>query len=202
FRWKALHYYAKRFYQPLMISCMEEGLLTQGTNPNLQPLIKAAIKKSFRLSVANETLSERKLTVQWEIRSSNAKILREKSVSVKSPALSAVWLDEVELPDIAINDEYLSYRLVDGNETISEGTVIFSLPKYFHWKDPKLTYTVKGDTITVKAASYAKSVEIRNRNEDLLLSDNYFDMNAGEKKVKILGGKPGNLRLRSVWDIK
>ena len=225
-RWKALHYYAKRFFAPLMISCQEEGLLTQNPNANHQPEIKAAIEKSFRLSVANETMAGRKFVVQWEIRDRYAKVLREKSVPVTVPALSSVWLDKAEVPDIALNDEYLSYRLIDpadrnsadkkagvisterisaksiSAESISEGTVIFSLPKFFHWADPKLTYTVQGDTITVKAAAYAKSVEIRNRNEDLVLSDNYFDMNAGEKKIKILSGKASALRLRSVWDIK
>jgi len=202
FRWKALHYYAKRFYQPIMISCREEGLMTQGPNPNLQPEIKAAIEKSFCLSVTNETLNEMKLTVKWEIRDKLAKILKEKSVPVKVPALSSIWLDKVDVPEIALNDEYLSYHLYDGNNLISGGTVIFSLPKYFHWADPKLSCTVQGDTITVKAAAYAKSVEIRNKNEDLLLSDNFFDMNAGEKKVKILSGKAGVLRLRSVRDIR
>ncbi|HOO27843.1 MAG TPA: glycoside hydrolase family 2 protein, partial [Lachnospiraceae bacterium] len=33
-RWKALHYYEKRMFAPLMISCAEEGILTQDTNPN------------------------------------------------------------------------------------------------------------------------------------------------------------------------
>ena len=53
----------------------------------------------------------------------------------------------------------------------------------------------------VKAETYAKSVEILNDQEDLVLSDNYFDLNGGSKTVEILRGKPENLRLRSVWDI-
>jgi len=65
-----------------------------------------------------------------------------------------------------------------------------------------LSYKISGDTITVKASAYAKSVEILNKNENLVLSDNYFDMNAGEKKIKILGGKHGKLRPRSLWDIR
>ena len=202
FRWKALHYYAKRFFQPLMISCHEEGLLTQEPNANHQPRVKAALEKSFRLSVANETNTERKLTVKWEIRDKKAKVLKEKTVSVKVGALSSLWLDKVNVPEINIYDEYLSYHLIDGDKIISEGTVIFSLPKYFHWEDPKLDYKISGDIITVKAASYAKSVEIQNHSQDLILSDNYFDMNSGDKKVKILSGKPGKLRLRSVWDIR
>ena len=45
-------------------------------------------------------------------------------------------------------------------------------------------------------------MEIQNDSEDLRLSDNYFDMNAGEKRVKIISGNPEHLRLRSVYDIK
>ncbi|MDR0399590.1 MAG: glycoside hydrolase family 2 protein [Treponema sp.] len=201
-RWKALHYYARRFFQPLMISCHEEGLLTQNPNANHQPQVKAAIEKSFRLSVANESREERKLTVAWEIRDKHAKVLKEKTLPVKVPPLSSLWLDKVLVNDIDLNEQYLSYRLLDGTAAISEGTVIFSLPKFFHWADPKLSCTVNGDTITVKAAAYARAVEILNRREDLVLSDNYFDMDAGTRKIKILSGKPQGLKLRSVYDIK
>ncbi|MDR2370519.1 MAG: glycoside hydrolase family 2 protein [Treponema sp.] len=202
FRWKALHYYAKRFFRPVMISCHEEGILTQNPNANHQPQIKEKIEKSFRLSVANETRKDGKFTVKWEIRDRTAKALREKSVPVTVPALTSVWLDKVMVPGIKLDDEYLSYHLYDGGALVSEGTVIFSLPKFFHWADPKLSCAVEGNVITVKAAAYAKSVEILNRNEDMILEDNYFDMNAGTKKVKIISGKPEGLKLRSVYDIK
>ena len=36
-RWKALHYYAKRFFAPLLLSCKEEGILTQDININAAP---------------------------------------------------------------------------------------------------------------------------------------------------------------------
>jgi beta-mannosidase len=199
FRWKALHYYAKRFFQPLMISCHEEGLLTQNPNANAQP---RTIEKSFRLSVANETMAEKKVTVKWEIRDKSARVLREKSQSLKAAPLSSLWLDKVEVPELALNDEYLSYHLYEGSLLVSEGTVIFSLPKYFHYLNPKLSYTLAGDTITVKAAAYAKSVEVLNKKQDLVLSDNYFDMDAGEKKLKIISGKPEGIKLRCVYDIR
>ena len=50
----------------------------------------------------------------------------------------------------------------------------------------------------VSAKTYAKSIEIRNENDDLLLSDNYFDLNAGEKRVRILSGNTEGLKVRSV----
>lgn len=52
------------------------------------------------------------------------------------------------------------------------------------------------------AFAYAKSIEILNENEDLILSDNYFDMNAGTRRVKIEAGDPSRLRIRSVYDIR
>lgn len=50
--------------------------------------------------------------------------------------------------------------------------------------------------MVVSARAYAKAVEVRNENEDLLLEDNYFDMNGGERRLKILGGTPNGLRVR------
>ena len=45
-------------------------------------------------------------------------------------------------------------------------------------------------------------MEIRNENEDLILEDNYFDMNAGERRVKVIKGDVDTLRVRSVFDIR
>ena len=60
---------------------------------------------------------------------------------------------------------------------------------------------VEGNEIIVSAEAYAKSVEILNENEDMVLEDNYFDMNAGEKRVRIISGEPVGLKVRSVYDI-
>ena len=111
-------------------------------------------------------------------------------------------MDKVELPDLDPMEEYVSYDLFEGGRRVSGGTVIFSLPKYFRYADPKLVCRVEGDEIVVAAKAYAKSVEIQNENQDLLLSDNYFDMNAGETRVKVLSGSTEGLRLRSAYDIR
>ena len=95
----------------------------------------------------------------------------------------------------------MSFQAKKSETIVSEGTVIFSYPKYFRYEDPKLRADVEGNRITVYADKYAKSVEILNDNEDLILSDNYFDLNAGCKTVEVLSGSIDHLRLRSVYDI-
>ena len=60
---------------------------------------------------------------------------------------------------------------------------------------------VEGDELVVTAAAYASCVELLNEQEDWVLSDNYFDMEAGEKRVRVLSGKIDRVRVRSVYDI-
>ena len=197
-RWKALHYYAKRFFAPVMLSCEEQSWMTVEADMNRQHF---EFEKSIRLNVTNETLDAHRVLVKWAVRKTDATILREEEQWLEVPVLSAVWMDKVELPQIDCFNEYVSYEAWENGQIISQGTVIFSYPKYFHYLNPGLAVRVDGDEIVVKAEAYAKSVEIRNENDDLILEDNYFDMNAGEYRVKILDGKPDGLKVRSVYDI-
>ena len=68
--------------------------------------------------------------------------------------------------------------------------------------DPHLRVHAEEDEIVVEADAYARAVEISNARDDLVLSDNFFDMNAGVVRVKILRGTPDGLRVRSVYDIR
>jgi beta-mannosidase len=76
------------------------------------------------------------------------------------------------------------------------------MPKHFDFEDPQLAVRRDGDNVTVSASAYAKSVEIYSDDEDFVLSDNFFDMNAGSLTVQILRGDPKNLKARSVFDIR
>lgn len=201
-RWKALHYYAKRFFARVMISCHEEGWMTQEANMNRQHF---EFEKSIHLNVANETLEDKEILVRWEVRGADGKVVswiepQEETLTV--PALSTRWLEKVELPQVDVFTEYVNYEAWENGTCISRGTVNFSYPKYFRYLDPHLTVGTDGEYVEVTADAYAKSVEILNENEDLLLEDNYFDLNADTRKVKILRGKPEGLRVRSVYDIR
>lgn len=199
-RFKALHYVAKRFYNPIMISCKETGETATRYFPTLDPRIDYETKA--QLCVTNETRSDVTGEAVWALRDSTGKILKEGKTPVKVPALSAVWLEEMDFCKTDVDNNYLSFAFLVGGETVSEGTVLFTVPKYFRFQDPNLRCEVKGNELTVYADSYAQYVEIDSPDCDFVLSDNYFDMNAGKKTVKILEGTPENIRLRSVYDIQ
>ena len=198
-RWKALHYFAKRFFAPVLLSCQEEGMMTQNTNVNAQPF---QMEKSVTFNVSNETMTEKAVRVVWAVRDRFGEVLREEEQELLVPALSSVWMDKVEIPEMEIEEEYISYELFEGEKWVSGSTVLLTLPKFFRYEDPRLTVEACGDEIVVRAEAYAGSVEIRNGNEDLVLEDNYFDMNGGERRIKVIKGEVERLRVRSVYDIR
>ena len=198
-RWKALHYYEKRFFAPVLISCHEEGILSQNTNVNAEPF---ALEKSAHLNVSNETMKEFKGTAQWSLRRPDASIVESGEFDVVCPAMSAVWLPKQDFSHYGTYDVYYSYRLLDEEgSVVGEGSVLFCAPKHFRFVDPKLNAFVKDDEIIVTAGGYARSVEIQ-AGADVVLSDNYFDMDGGVKSVKILRGDVDSVSVRSVYDIR
>ena len=198
-RWKALHYYEKRCFAPILLSCEEEGILTQNPNPNAQPY---EVRKSIRLNVANETRQDADVTVRWALRRADGSVRRNGEQAVHVPALTALWLDREELADADLYGDYVSYECVQGGVVLSQGTALFCPHKQFRYQDPQLTVQVEGDEVVITAKAFAKAVEVRNEEENLLLEDNYFDMNAGQRRIKILQGSPKELKVRSVYSIR
>ena len=96
----------------------------------------------------------------------------------------------------------MHFSLISNGESISDGSVLFTAPKYYAFKNPCLRYVLQGDEIVVYSDGYAKSVQIEGIDGDLLLEDNFFDMEKGEKRIKILSGNATKLLLRSVYDIR
>ncbi len=199
-RYKALQYYAKRFYEPVLISCCERGMQETRTDINAERCID--YQTTAQLTITNDTLYAVNGTVFWELRDASGQIQKCGETPVSVPAQSVFSLPEMDFCKCDVYNTYLSYRLVCGDNTVSEGAVLFTAPKHFRFQDPHLRYEQKGDTITVYADSYAKSVEIDSPDADFVLSDNYFDINGGSKTVKILEGNPKTIRLRSVYDIR
>ena len=195
-RWKALQYYAARFFAPILVSCEEKGYLDQRISVNDE---KEPIRKSIRLNVCNETMQSHHLTLRYQLRDRFAKVLAKESVEFDIQPLSAVWFDEKDMDKADLYENYVSYEVLENGEVLSSGTVLFCPPKHFRFADPKLKVRVEGDTIVVSSEAYAKSVEINNDNEDLLLSDNYFDLNGEEKRIKVLSGDTGTLKVKSVY---
>jgi beta-mannosidase len=198
-RWKALHYFEKRFFAPVLISCEENGVLSQDTNVNSEK--PAPWAKTARLNVSNETLLHFSGTASWELRRADASVVSSGSAAVEVAPLSSLWLEPLDYSEADTYGCYFSYRLADGGgNSVGSGSALFCPPKHFRFLDPQLEARIEGDEVVVAAKAYARGVEL-SFDADVVLSDNYFDMDAGEKRVTVIKGAPKEVRARSVYDI-
>ena len=198
-RWKAMHYAAKRFFAPVMISAEEEGEVSQ--NPRINEYRTEPVERSVRLNVANERREAVAGTVNWALRTAEGAIVRQGSQDVTVPALSALWLEKMIFDDASLTGHYVSFDFTSGGETLTSGTAIFCAPKHFDFCDPALTAEAADGEIVVRASAFARQVWVESDDPDLLLSDNAFDMNGGETRLRILRGRTEKLRVRSVYDL-
>lgn len=121
--------------------------------------------------------------------------------NINEASMESIWFEKVEFPEADMLEHHVFYECLMNGEVISSGSVLFSMPKFYSCKDPQLTVRREGNELIITAKTYAASVELLNENEDWVLSDNYFDMEAGERRVKILSGDAEEIRVRSVYNI-
>lgn len=205
--WKALQYAEKRMFAPVLLSCEEHGEIDQKPHANTLP---QPVDVSADLHVANETDSPVTGTVKWALRLPDSTIVREGEFPVTAPAYGGTWLPHLDFNDQDPLKVHLEYALIVDGQTISSGTTLFCAPKHYAFLDPKLTVSADGDTLTVTAKNYAKSVSVETENGILRLDDNFVDMEAGSRTFRILPSRDftdvdgkaacGAYRVRSIYE--
>ena len=196
-RWKALHYAAKKFYAPLLITACEEGTRVKFSIANER---RAAFDGRFSYFVADNKMN----------------VLFSDSFDVSVPEMSAAYIHEVDLASVVkgrMNECYVYYSAVDKNGARSEGTTLLVKPKAFSFIDPEIKCEISGAgtnyTATLTAKAYARSVELDFENVDAVFEDNYFDITS-TAPVRIHFTTSGvtnvdtlrrELKIRTVYDV-
>nr|WP_035453389.1 glycoside hydrolase family 2 protein [Alicyclobacillus herbarius] len=166
-RWKALHYFAKRFFDPILISACEEG-------------------SQVGLWVTNDRLQQVSGTVRWRVLDERSRVLRAGDETITVAALSAEKVVDLDLSDFFADMDtrrrtYLEYTL-ETVEGVRQGTLLFVPAKHFEFADPHLSAAVEdlGDAFAVRvsAEAYAKYVALDLVGADAVFSDNFFDLSA------------------------
>ena len=201
-RWKALHYYAKRFFAPVLLSACETGAKVE-------------------LHVSNETMTDLTGTVKWSLRDNSSRVIEEGTAFAEVKSLSSNMAVSLDFSD-SLSDKadlrkvYLEYGMEMDGAIVSEGTVLFCRPKHFEFVDPELQADIEETDerfiLAINSKAYARYIELDLEGADCIFSDNYFDLSAGGHKcVEVLKNSiSGNddsrsfkdmLKIRSIFDI-
>ncbi|NLM74342.1 MAG: glycoside hydrolase family 2 protein [Clostridiaceae bacterium] len=164
-RWKALHYYAKRFFSPVLLSACEDG-------------------EKVSLHVTNELLSPVKGKVEWRLRGKGSKVLQEGDVEVRANPLSAEKVLDFDFEGIIspsdIRSTYLEYAWIPEEDREVRSALLFVPPKHFEFEEARITSDIEEYDdrflITLSSDVLAKCVELDIKNADVVFSDNYFDI--------------------------
>ena len=163
-RWKALHYYARRFYSPTLVIAEESGTRVDFSFSNEQ-------RRSFTG------------TLCYAIKDVNNRVIYSKEHGFFCEQMSSVDIISEDFAPIVQGRErevYLEY-FVRGNDTVvSRGTLLFVKPKSFSFPKVSLSVKISGaDTdfiLEVSADCYARGVELDFTDADGVFDDNYFDI--------------------------
>ncbi|MHA1986689.1 MAG: glycosyl hydrolase 2 galactose-binding domain-containing protein [Promethearchaeota archaeon] len=178
-RWKALHYFAKRFYQPLFASVREDS-------------------ERVEFWVTNDLKESCEIKLEWKILNSEGEILKENTKTKQTSPCSSSEIESVDVrklneDPISLRNNIVFYKLYqknEKNELIHHGFRLFDAPKYFSLKNPKISYTYeeintgKNNMICFKlnltAQNIALYVNIESDLVDFVATDNYFSMEPNE----------------------
>lgn len=196
-RWKALHYYAKRFYAPLIAVPRLAG-------------DKLEVRAVSDLGAAAD------VGFEWQAGTYEGKILASGSESIRiKPRTSAVvWSRpaadlKAGLPD---EDVYFACRLVRSGDALPENAFHFSELKRVRLPDPGIRFEVRpegdGYRVRLESTAFAKNVHLEAEGVPGRFSDDFFDLAPGwprEVIFKPAGGTDAaavekGLRIRNLRD--
>ena len=126
--WKALNYYAKRFFAPVLLSAEET---------------ECAVK----LHITNDRQQPFDGLVRWSLEKLDGTVITSAEALVNVPAASDTCIAELDfsevLDDEARRTSILVYELYHGDERMSMGTVSFAPSKHLKLSEVKITTDVK-----------------------------------------------------------
>jgi beta-mannosidase len=196
-RWKAMHYMARRFFAPVLLSAHKD-------------------EYSIVLNVSNETFNEFNGVVKYKIISNSSDVIFEGETEAVVGRLSSkdtITLDVQKYIDGLERERVFIFTLEDSDgNIISEESLLFTKPKHFKFLDPNIKSVVSKEKdkfiLEITSDNYAKGVCIDFEGFDCILSDNYFDMS--DNKVIVIDKIDKditeeniikNINIHSVYDI-
>ncbi|MGH7975964.1 MAG: glycoside hydrolase family 2 protein, partial [Limisphaerales bacterium] len=198
-RWKALHYLARKFYSPILVSGLENA--KDGT---------------IELFVTNDLLESRHGKLSWNVTDLTGKTLAQNSMNVEIPSRQSEKVKTLNLQDeiqkVGSNNLLTWLKLEVGGKTVSENLVLLALPKELKLPDPKLATSIKesgdGFLVTVKSENPALWVWLGLENTDAKYADNFIYLMPDSSQTILVQPKQSlskadfvqQLQVRSLFD--
>ncbi len=171
-KWKALQYYVKKGFEPVLVSPYVDGM-------------------KFKVGIVNDRLDKINAQLRLKLTDFDGKVIWEEASLVELPANSSTnYFDENKNEFLAgknTRNLLFSAELVENRQVISKNVFFFRPFKELQVPKPKVEYSVAktdaGFDISLETDKLAKNVYLQTNDDNGFFSDNYFDMLPGEHVV-------------------
>lgn len=189
-RWKALQFYARRFYSPVLVSPhVEDG--------------------SLAVYVVSDATTQKQMSLDLRVLTLDGKLVDEKRAEIEVEPLSSKVFIKIPLEEIQKLSEpekvFAVAVLKDGTATISQNITYLVPTAQIALPHPaiqsELTVAGGGYKLRLSSATLARSVYVSFGDNDAELSDNYFDLLPGEPVEIAIQSKANAEQLRSTMRI-
>jgi beta-mannosidase len=166
-RWKALHYAARKFYAPILLSVEDQG-------------------ERMGLFVTNDTTSAWAGEVRWSLETLTGKRLDQGVENVSAAVLAVTSVRMLDFGE-RVTDEnrrqvVFIAELWKDRKLLARQATTFVPNKHLELIEPQIEtrVSIAGQQLTIqlKAQSLARFVEMEMEGVDVVFSDNYFDLPA------------------------
>ncbi len=169
-RWKALHYAAKRFFAPVLVSGVED-----------------VSKQTVDIYLTSDLGHFTEVVVHWVVYHTNGKRLAKGTLSQKIPERSAILLERLDLSLYARAEgaqNIVVYLSAEETGTIvSENVITLKKPKDLQLEHARLTIesveTPEGLEVTIVSEKPVLWAWLAHETVDFVASDNFFSLMPG-----------------------
>lgn len=199
-RWKSLHYMAKRFFAPVMVSGLEDSA-----------------RSTVEVHVTSDLLAAQKGVLTWIVTNAAGLELERGEKCIRIPVNGSRRVETLRLRSLldahGARDVLVWLELEVGEEIVSRNLVLFARPKHLLLEDPGLSVSLKqasGDTwlATVKARRAALWTWLTTDGIEARMDDNFIHLRPGESRRIAIHAQEAvdltrlkqSLRVRSLFD--
>jgi len=171
-KWKAMHYAVRKAYQPILVSGLENTGVLQ-------------------VYGVSDYLEDTTVLLDLSVVDFSGKLIREQSLPVILKKNTSTLLREVKVAELINghnrNEVLLKMALKSGSMVLANNVFYFSKPKDLKLPEADIkTELVEKDGkrfLSVSSNSLAMSVYLGFTDQQITLSDNYFDLLPGETRL-------------------
>lgn len=189
-RWRALHYAAKRFFAPYLVS----GKVIGEESAGIGNYRKSSVS-GVELWTVCDAVDSLGAVLRWDVMHMDGRRLLRGSEKVQLEPGSSTCVKRLELAEIiqrhSCDEVYVRARLSKGRRTLSEETILLTAPRFVHLPKGRVKIGVTLQDahtaeVTLTSPVFLHRFALTLPHAGDRASDNFFDLYPGESKTIII----------------